>query len=179
MWTVLAESLHLHACRQSQAPNATADFPFRTKNNRAACIAGAFIVEFPSSRSCRVPLGASGRLDASPPASTGIGGRVGIGGSGDAPRRTLTPRPAPAGEGDFSLGEGDGDYSKPLTENNTVGESRLMRNHQTEAGELQTSHWVMSWGKRQISHTQPKRRRTSAWEGREMPPIVAPNMTAT
>lgn len=111
MWTVLAESLHLHPCRQAsqKAENAT-DSSFQTKIPRLICIEEAFIVEVPSPCSSWRLMGVSGRFDAYPPASTGIvDSGISSSGSGTALRRPPTEtRPAQAGEGYFTQGERDG-----------------------------------------------------------------------
>lgn len=113
MWTVLAESLHLHSCCQSQQQNAHSDFIFQIKKNLTRCATpGLLLWSFRRlvSGGCFWQfLGALTHLHLHPLEYRRDGG-VGSSGSGAAlRRRTLTPRPAPAGEGYFTLGEGEGE----------------------------------------------------------------------
>lgn len=130
MWTVLAESLHLHPCCQSQAQNAISDSSFQVKNHATICIAGAFIVEFPV---VVFLVGASGCFWVLWRISTCIHwnrrrGGISSSGSGAALRRTLTPRPAPVGEGYFTLREGEGGRCWLLFFLNSRADGQVFRN---------------------------------------------------
>lgn len=69
-----SRSTCIPACQVSHKEDSAASVSsFQMKTSALICIAGAFIVEVPSLRSWRMPLGVSGRFGASPPASTRMG----------------------------------------------------------------------------------------------------------